>query len=353
MAILETLADRGCCTLVTTHHGALKAFAHQHPAMENGSMEFDQKTLEPTYRFHSGIPGSSYAFQIASRLGMDSAVTSRAASFVGEKGRKVEDLITNLNQSLQEYEQKRMWVVGEEGRLKKVIAEYEEKVSSAKEKAKEIRTDAFSQAEDIVARANTLLESTVAEIREHQAEKEVIKKARQEVEEVRRQIRQGLEKNRISQGPGLDHVSAGQEVWIPAFNTRGTVLSAAEGNDRVLVQAGRTKLEIPLSQLHLQEQGNEPSRPTRGGVSYVTQRDISDEVNVRGLTADEARDAIEKYLDDAFVTGLHSVRIIHGKGTGILRQEITRFLTDQPRVKSKRLGDWDEGGIGVTVVELK
>lgn len=352
MATLDILTERGGCTLVTTHHGALKAFAHQRPDMENGSMEFDHKTLQPTYRFHSGIPGSSYAFQIADRLGMDSKVTALAASFIGEQGRKVEDLIAQLNRSFQEYEGKRRFIEEDEIRLKRLLAEYEEKLTSVKKEAKEIRRQAYAQADDILARANALLETTVAEIREQQAAKKAIKKAKREIAEVREQVHRGLEATRVDE-EGLERVTVGQEIWIPAFHTRGTVLSEPDGNKRVLIQAGRAKVEMPLSQLREPEGPEGLQRYTMGGVSYDTQRDITSEVSVRGMTGDEACDCIEKYLDDAFVSGLHTVRIIHGKGTGTLRERINQYLDVHPRVKSKRLGNWDEGGIGVTVVELK
>jgi DNA mismatch repair protein MutS2 len=353
MATLEVLTERGGCTLVTTHHGALKAFAQQHPEMENGSMEFDQKTLQPTYRFHSGIPGSSYAFQIADRLGMDSKVISVAASFVGEKGRRVEDLIVQLNRSFQEYEQRRRFVEEDENRLKRLLAEYEEKVASIKQEAKEIRREAYAQADEILAKANALLESTVAEIREQQAAKKAIKKAKREITGLRDRVGRGLEANRTDEEGVPENVVVGQEVWIPGFHTTGTVLSGPDVNRRVLIQAGRAKVEMPLSQLRLPEGTEGLRRYSRGGVSYDTQRDISTEVSVRGMTGDEACDAIEKYLDDAFVTGLSTVRIIHGKGTGILRERINQYLESHPKVQSKRFGNWDEGGIGVTIVELK
>ena len=352
MATLDVLTAKGGCTIVTTHHGALKAFAHQHPDMENGSMEFDHRTLQPSYRFHSGIPGSSYAFQIADRLGMDTRVTSLAKSYVGEKGRKVEELIAQLNRSFQLYEERRRSAEDQDRRLKQLVAEYEEKVASARKEAKEIRREAFEQADEVLARANALLERTVAEIRREQAARDVIRKAKREVAEVRQEVERGLEENLVDERKGLECVVPGQEVWIPAFNTRGTVLSEPDSNRRVVLQAGRAKVELSLSQLEPAEGKGEGRRYAGGGISYTRERDISTEVSVRGMTGDEACDVIEKYLDDAFVTGLSSVRIIHGKGTGALRERVHQFLEDHPRVKTKRLGNWDEGGVGVTIVKL-
>lgn len=352
MAALEVLTARGGCMVVTTHHGALKAFAHQHPDMENGSMEFDHRTLQPTYRFCSGIPGSSYAFQIANRLGLDSKVTSLAESYVGEKGRRVEELIAQLNRSHQLYEERRRSAEDEDRRLKHLVTEYEEKVASAKKEAKEIRREAYEQADDVLARANALLEKTVAEIRREQAAREIIRKAKKEVAEVRHEVQRGLEENLIDDDKGFERVTPGQEVWIPSLNARGTVLTEPDSNRRVLLQAGRAKVELSLSQLKPAEDKGDMPRYGGGGVSYTRERDISTEVSVLGMTGDEACDILEKYLDDAFVTGLSSVRVIHGKGTGALRERIHQFLEGCPRVKAKRLGNWDEGGAGVTVVEL-
>jgi DNA mismatch repair protein MutS2 len=353
MAALEVLTARGGCTLVTTHHGALKAFGQQHPDMENGSMEFDHETLKPTYRFHLGIPGSSYAFHIANRLGMNPQVTSLAASYIGDKGRKVEELIIQLHRSLQDSEQKRRDAEEQDLRLRHLVAEYEEKVASARKEAKDIRQTAYEQADEILAKTNALVENAVAEIRRNQAVKEVVKKVKADIVELRDEVDHGLEEYRAEGEGVMKNVAVGQEVWIPVFHTRGTVLSEPDASDRVAIQAGRAKVEVPLSQLRLVEKDEEIPALAKGWVKYDTERDISTEVNVRGLTGDEACHIIEKYLDDAFVTGFGMVRIIHGKGTGALRQRIHQYLEDHPRVKSKRLGNWDEGGAGVTVVELK
>jgi DNA mismatch repair protein MutS2 len=353
MAVLEVLTARGGCTLVTTHHGALKAFAHQHPEMENGSMEFDHQTLKPTYRFCLGVPGSSYAFHIANRLGMDPRVTSLAASHVGDKGRKVEDLIVQLHHSLQDSEEKRHSAEERDRRLKHLVAEYEEKVLAAQKEGAKIRQAAYGQADALLAKVNALMENAVAEIRRTQADSHTVKKVRAEIADVRDEVDQHLEEFKSEEGEEMEDASVGEEVWIPAFQARGTVLSGPDSGRRVLVLAGKATVQLPLSQLRSVQPGDEAPRHAKGWVRYSTERDISTESDVRGLTGDEACQAIEKYLDDAFVAGLGLVRIIHGKGTGALRQRIGQYLENHPRVKSKRLGDWNEGGAGVTVVELK
>jgi len=309
--------------------------------------------LKPTYRFCPGVPGSSYAFHIANRLGMDPEVTSRAASYVGEKGRKVEELIVQLHYSLQNSEERRHSADERDRRLKHLVAEYEEKVLSAQKEGANIRRTTYEQADTILAKVNALVENAVAEIRRTQAASQIVKNVRAEIADVRGEVDRHLEEFQIEEGEEIENVAVGQEVWIPAFQARGTVLSGLDSGRRVLILAGKATVQLPLSQLRSVQPNDEIPRPVKGWVRYSTERDISTEVDVRGLTGDEACEAIEKYLDDAFVAGLGLVRIIHGKGTGALRQRIGQHLENHSRVKSKRLGDWNEGGAGVTVVELK
>lgn len=352
MAILEELTRRGACTITTTHLGTLKVFAQNREGIENGSMEFDSRTLQPTYRFRLGIPGSSYAFQIATQLGMPSEIIDRSSSFVDKGERKLEELITDLNRNLSIYEKKREAVERKEVELDRLLATYQERIDRLEAGEKEVKRRAYEQAEAILAGANSLVERTVADVRRSGAVREMVKGAKRALMAEKVRIGQELEKCKVEPGTELEGVRPGERVFVSSLRSEGEVLSEPDSRGRVEVRVGDAKVEAAALDLtKVEGEGTAPKRKQYRPVNI--NKDVPREIDLRGLSSEEAIEVLDKYLDDAQLVGLDSVRIVHGKGTGSLRRKVGGFLENYPRVEGRRLGGWHEGGDGVTVVKLK
>jgi len=353
MSILEDLTARGVRTVATTHHGALKLFAHRKEKIENGSMEFDSKTLAPTFRLRLGIPGSSYAFEIAQRLGMPGEIVERAGTFVSQGYREVEDLLINLKRSLEECELEQQRLKKIRFDLEKLASGYEERLKGAREEAVRLKKEALEEAKRIVKGANALVERAIREIRSSGASSEAIKEAREALRESIRRTEEQIESFIPTEERPLS-IEVGQRVWVKSLGREGEVLTKEDSSGRVQVQVGKAKAKVSASDLRRVEGGGTKKG---GGIhipaALVPSRDVSDRIDVRGMTFDEASAVVDRYLDDVYLAGLNTITIIHGKGTGALREKIGAFLQKHPRVKSQRMGEWNEGGSGVTIVEIQ
>jgi len=349
-AVLEWLTRRGACTVATTHQGSLKVFAHQTEGVENGAMEFDQATLIPTYRFHAGIPGSSYALDMAERIGLDGGMMKRARAYLGEEKTKLEALIGELETTAQDYRRQLQEVLAEKARLDDMVGQYETRIASLSGELKELKRSALDEARRIVEQANAVIERTVREIREKEAGRESIKTARQEVSDMKQEIDE--QQKQVEPGPAAaaGQLTAGSTVRLTEGGDTGEILSVAPDGRTAVVVFGSMKMRVPLSDLQ-----ESRARPTRQGPAAAPPEkpgQVLHDLDLRGMTGDEAIPLIDKFLDDALLAGLHRVDIIHGKGTGALRKKVTDFLSHHPGVKAFRLGEWNEGGTGATVVEL-
>jgi DNA mismatch repair protein MutS2 len=344
-SILAELTQRGALTIATTHHGMLKAFAHETPNVSNASMEFDQETLKPTYRFRSGIPGSSYALELANRLDLPLSVVNRARSFVGDEKIKLENLLAELERQTQEYRTQIQDVSSERARLNSLVKIYEQKTKDLKDELKVIRKHAVDEAKDIVSGAQALIERSVKEIRESSAEKKAVQTARQNVQEFQKKIQELAPKE---QAPPLEELEIGDTVRVKDTQQEGELVEMKPPSATVV--SGNARLRVRLDTL-VKVKGRINSENSASSSALYTPEGKT-EIDLRGLLGDEAIPQVERFLDDALVSGLHRVDIIHGKGTGALRKRISEFLKTYPHVKSFRLGEWNEGGAGVTVVEL-
>jgi len=358
VAILEELTRRNCMTLVTTHHGALKTFAYDTPGVENGSMEFDIETLEPVYRFRAGIPGSSYALEISKRLGIAEQVLARAKELIGSEKGKLETLILELERKLQESQKMSEQLQIEKSRLEGLTNLYKERYESIKRDEKKLKEQALKESQDILKNANAIIERTIKEIRESQAEQDAIREAKKRIAHEKSKIARSFEElERESSAPADDQEKAemrvGEDVFWKDQNKVGTIVAVQDGSDKALVQVENFKFWVPGDELFKSQKTAEASKP-RGSVKIQTSEksDVLPEIDLRGQTLDEAVANVDKFLDDALLAGWQKVRIIHGKGTGVLRKGIGDYLSDHARVKSKQMGAWNEGDIGVTEVEL-
>jgi DNA mismatch repair protein MutS2 len=352
-AILLDLTRKGAFTIATTHHGSLKAFAHETPMVSNGAMEFDQSTLQPTYRFKTGIPGSSYALEIARRLGVPENIIANARSLVGTQKDRLENLLADLELRSQELHTELKSIQTARDELGQLKDEYELKNRSFKKEMKELRKQAIDQAEEITHHVNATIEKIVREIRESNASKEVLTRVRREISTVRDEItahRKELSPQDAIEPTGEIH--PGDKVRLHTGGDDGEVLEILKENTAAVVAFGSLKIRCELSDLRKIQTGTSPAYRVNSSVFQGSQ-ELRREIDLRGMLGDEAIAAVDKFLDEAFVAGLHRVDIIHGKGTGALRKKINEFLKTHPHVKSQRLGEWNEGSTGVTVVELR
>ncbi len=348
-AVLERLTSCGAFTVATTHQGFLKVFAHQTQGAGNGAMEFDQKTLTPTYRFRSGVPGSSYALDMADRIGFDTDLLARARALLGEEESKLESLIGELESSSQNYRKEVEAVLSERRKLQELTSRYESRISALTVETKEVKRKALEEARRIVDQANAVIEKSVRAIREKGAERETVRTVREEVSAMKAKIAAG-QSEVAEPAPPPEALEAGSAVQLAGGGDTGEILSVAPDGKTAVVVFGNLKMRVAIGDLRPSRQrpAAAPARPQQPEKPAEVLRDL----DLRGMTGDEAIPLVDKFLDTAMLAGLHRVDIIHGKGTGALRKKITEFLSHHPRVKTFRLGEWNEGGTGATVVEL-
>ena len=345
-SILTELTQRGAMTIATTHHGMLKAFAHETPYVSNASMELDQETLKPTYRFRVGVPGSSYALELAKRLDLPLTVVNRARTLVGDEKIRLENLLTELERQTQEYRLQIQDVSVERERLNSLVQVYEQKTKDLREELKVIRKKAVEEAKEIVHGAQALIERSVKEIRESSAEKKSVQSARENIQEFHKKIQEMTVAEELASTATF---KIGDTVRVKDSSQEGELVELKPPLATVLF--GNAKLKVRLETLVKVKGRNGFTGKSVASPLYTPEGKT--EIDLRGLLGDEAIPQVERFLDDALVAGLHRVDIIHGKGTGALRKRIGEFLKTYPHVKLFRLGEWNEGGAGVTVVELE
>jgi len=359
MATLESLTERGSTTIATTHYGALKEFASRAKRVENGSMAFDVQTLGPTYRFRQGIPGGSYGLEIGQRLGVPEDVLSRTAEIIGQDERTLDDLITELDRERQAHESTREQMEDRSADLERLVSEYEERISSYQQKEKELIDDARTEAERLINDANATIERAVADIRSEQASRASIVRAKEAVTSQRAQLRQLIADSEPA--PEGHTVSPGDRVWVSSLNQDATVVQAPDSANRVRVRTGNLELSVRLEEVQVAggspvgPPSRKPSPPKKTAASPVQARPLVvdiPQIDVRGYTAEEAIEAVDRYIDQSMLEEQESVSILHGKGTGVLRKELGTFLQNHQLVKSTRFAPQREGGNGVTIVEL-
>jgi DNA mismatch repair protein MutS2 len=346
--VLQDLTARKAITIATTHHGMLKVFAHETPGMDNASMEFDQESLSPTYRFRSGIPGSSYAFELAERLGISHNLLNRARAQMGNEKTKLESLILELERQAQEYQHQLHQTAEEKEHLESMVLSYEQKMTQLKRELGTIRKKAIEEAKDIVQQAQLKVERSVKEIRESGAQREIVRSSHQ----VLKKLGEELEKftnDEQATPTSTESIEKGDIVRIRDGHEKGEVLEIHGKHAIVLCVDAR--LRIALTDLH-REQKRQKQKQYSSSSSVAPAPEAKNEIDLRGLFGDEAIAQVQTFLDNAYAAGLHRVDIIHGKGTGALRKRISEFVKMYPHVKTFRLGEWNEGGTGVTVVEF-
>lgn len=361
IAILEKLRTRNAKVASTTHYAELKEYALRTEGVENGSCEFDVATLKPTYRLLIGVPGKSNAFAISKRLGMESEIVDRARELVSNENRQFEDVVSKLEKQRQSLEKQ----VENANRLTAKANTEKQKAENELKKAKgqaerEIER-AKQEAQRIISRTRAEADRLVEELNKARKEKELDAEARSRLKRNIDKMEAHADPIKLKNTPDEEYklprpLKVGDTVLIYDIDKNATVLAPPSKDGQVLVQAGIIKTRVDIKNLRLLKSQIKPQAPRFPSMRNVPSRmDIrpETEVDVRGETAFDAINIVDKAIDNAVLAGVGKMTIIHGKGTGVLRREIGQFLRTHKAVKTHRLGVFGEGEDGVTIVELK
>jgi DNA mismatch repair protein MutS2 len=353
IALLEHLYHRGAQTVVTTHHQAIKLYAHTQPAMKTAVMEFDTKTLQPTFHVRVGHFGGSNAFAIAQRLGMPSEVLATAHRHIDDDQRRLTDVVERMQAELQAVGQLRREVEHDRHRATQAREDYEMKVAEIDVERRLQLTQVAEQATQWLAEARRRLDEAVYQVR-RQGLTPALEPARALVRQVEAELEQ-MKAHTAPPAPEVRPVPVGEVVWLPKWRVRGVVLRWPEAGELVEVQAGHMTLKVPATQLEPlspQELSSPAPLPPPAYLRRHNESAISPELNLIGWRVPDALAHLDKYVDEAVAAGLRHVRIIHGKGSGRLRAAVHEFLTSHPQVKTYMPCHPQEGGWGATAVEI-
>lgn len=363
IAILSYLHDRDIRAMATTHYSELKVFALSTPGVENACCEFDVESLRPTYHLLIGIPGKSNAFAISGKLGLPEHIIEDAKMRLSEQDISFEDLLTDLEASKRTIEKEQDEIQAYRREMERMKAQLRQKEERLEEQRKKILKEANDKANAILREAKEVADETIKNF--HRFGKENISAA--EMERERERLRKKIKDTSSapslkSQKPKKEHKASdfklGESVRVLSMNLTGTIHSLPDARGNVTVQMGILSSQVHISDLEIIEEQNPFSgsrkKHTGGGrIKMGKSLSVSPEINLLGRTVDEAVSELDKYLDDAILSHLNTVRVVHGKGTGALRKGIHEFLRRQKHVKSYHLAEYGEGDAGVTIVELK
>ena len=389
-SILERLVDKGCYGVITTHYANIKYFASNHEGVANGAMMFDVQQIRPLFRLEQGKLGSSFAVEIARKIGLPEEIIREAREKAGSDHMDIEKQLREIARDKHYWEQKRDRIRLTDRKVEELESTYTEQLAKIREERQQILKKAKQEAQQLIADANRQIENTIRTIKEAQAEKELTLMARKELEtfkeevevvdqskrdeEVQREIerierrRQRREERKSKQGektqaapeapkPKPREIVVGSKVKMRGQDVAGEV-RMIKGNKCqvafgvILTMVEKTRLEVVSNNEY-----REANRPTTARTvisTDISQRKLNftDHIDVRGMRALEALEAVQDFVDDALMVGVGSVTILHGKGTGALKEEIRRYLRTIPDVESVRDEHADRGGAGITIVEF-
>lgn len=364
IAILNYLHDRGIRTMATTHYSELKIYALSTSFVENACCEFSVETLQPTYRLLIGIPGKSNAFAISSKLGLSDEIINAAREQIGNEDKSFEDVISDLEQSRITIEKEQREIAEYKERIRTLQEQLQQKNEKLDQAKDRILREANEKAKEILQEAKDVADETIRDFNKAGAGTDI-----RELEKKRQKVRDKInEKNeRLSLGANkkqpekktLDpkKLKKGDTVKIVSMGLRGTVSTLPDAKGALFVQCGIMRTQTNVRDLVLVDEATVTTptlqRTGAGKIKMSKTLSVSTEINLLGKTVDEALPALDKYLDDAYLAHLPSVRVVHGKGTGALRSAVHNHLKRLKYVKEFRLGEYGEGDAGVTIVTFK
>lgn len=376
-ALLNLFNERKVFGVITTHYTNLKNFAKEHEGVINGAMLYDRHKMSPLFKLEIGNPGSSFAIEIARKIGLPESVIQEAINHVGEDYVNMDKYLQDIVRDKRYWEGKRQNIRQKEKKIEELEERYEEELSALSKQRKEILREAKSESERILSQANAAIENTIRKIKESQADKEKTKAARKELEKLQREnealtekkheIDQKIDRIRQREKPKKERAKSaeeplfrvGQNVKIKGQSNVGSILEIK--GESATIAFGFLKTSVQLNKLEVVSKNQIKKEQKKS--SYVSDQTIKDihkknlnfkrEIDVRGMRGDEALQAVSYFIDDAVMLNIEQVRILHGTGTGVLRLLIRDFLKTQPAVASAADEHVEFGGAGITVVKFK
>ena len=362
IAILNNLHERGVTAMATTHYSELKIYALSTEGVENASCEFDVETLRPTYRLMVGVPGKSNAFAISMKLGLSKHIISEAEKLIDEDAKSFEDVVTDLEESRLALETERTEVArlhDEAENLRRKLAEKNERIDNAKDK---ILRRANEEANEILQKAKDIADDSIRKYNkwmqgggDTKAMEKQRSALREQLDKTGSKLSAGSKAKRKKNKP--ETLKIGDLVMVHSMGVKGTVSTLPDSKGKLFVQMGIIRSEVHIDDLELlQEQTLTVSNNKNSGSGKIRMSkamSVTTEINLIGKTTDEAIPLLDKYLDDAYLSHLHQVTIIHGVGTGALKKAVVAHLKKTNYIKSYRQGEFGEGGYGVTIAEFK
>ncbi|MBT3253359.1 MAG: endonuclease MutS2 [Candidatus Marinimicrobia bacterium] len=354
-SILESLGGAGVKTVATTHLGDLKVFAHEAENVMNGAMEFDQKGLKPTYKFLAGVPGSSYGFEISKRLGLSEDILKSARGYIGWARDSMEKLLRSLEAERATLSGLKSDNTDLQRDLKMKQKRMDTALESVQKAERNADREAARQAGQIITDARQTVEQVIKQIKESQAGKENIKEVRGTLDQIEAELEKVIEETEEPlklEKLSSEDVVEGLDVTVFSLDQIGVVLEKPT-RGKTMVEVDGKRMRVPIEWL-----GKAPRKKVEASQSN-TVVNVSDRegstysLDLRGCRAEAAIEELGRFIDQAVLSNLSLMQIIHGKGTGVIKQIVHEVLDKHPAVKKKRLGGLDEGGAGITFVELK
>lgn len=364
ISILSYLHDKGIRTMATTHYSELKVYALSTPGVENACCEFSVETLRPTYLLLIGIPGKSNAFAISSKLGLSDQIIERAKEQISEQDESFEDVLSSLEENRVTIENERLEIARYKEEIKTLKAQLESRQEKLDAQRDRILRQANEEAHKVLEEAKEYADQTMKlfhKFQKNNVDTSAVERERQELRKRMNKAEKNMSDRQETKKPKklltAKDIRPGDSVKVLSMNLKGTVGSRPDSKGFLFVQMGIIRSKVHLSDLELVDEPviTTPSlqKTGAGKIRMSKSASVSTEINLLGRTVDEAIAELDKYLDDAYIAHLKSVRIVHGKGTGALRKGIHDYLRRQKHVSSFRLGEFGEGDAGVTIVDFK
>ncbi len=348
-SFLIKMQEKKSIVIATTHHGNLKIIASELENFQNASMEYDLSKLQPTYKFRQGMPGSSYAFEVAEKIGLDKSILKLAEEYLDSDKNKIEKFITDLENKSMALTKKLNQLEIENTRLQGLTGLYERENQKLKDQKEKIIKETREKADLFLDDINSQFENTVKRIKESNAEKQIIREEKEKILKLKRIVEETYKQpvpNIIDRG----EFNKTDYVQIKDSLTSGEIIEIDNAKGTATIEAGALKIKAKIKNLiHIEKPKNKVSQKI-----FVSSSSLeSTKLDIRGRKPEEIEFEVVKFIDDAHLSGLRNVEIIHGKGTGVLRESVHQLLKNHTLVKSFELADIELGGAGATNVKLK